>query len=116
MKDDPVQLPLNRGLPIGRIGTDAVDADVQFGLQWLPFPGKRKSDDVGKIIVLKKLPVDGQQLLIGTENDADLLHPPSLLLNQLLQKRFELPSLGKVKGGRLVEKADGFLYHSLQNS
>jgi hypothetical protein len=70
VKDDPVQFLLDGTPELPRIIPDPVDTDVYFPTDGLARTGQRKRDNIRIKVMVKKLPVDFQQALVGTKDIA----------------------------------------------
>ena len=70
MKNDPVQFLLDGTPEFLRIIPDPVDADVYFPTDGLARIRQREGDNIRVKVMLKELPVDFQQALVGTKNIA----------------------------------------------
>jgi hypothetical protein len=68
VKDDPVQFLLDGTPEFLCIIPDPVDTDVYFPTDGLARIGQREGDDIRIKVMLKELPVDFQQALVGTED------------------------------------------------
>ena len=70
MKDDTVQFLLEGTPECRRILPNPVDADVDFPTDRLTGIRQREGDYIRIEVVLKELPVNFQQILVGTEDKA----------------------------------------------
>ena len=68
VEDDPVQFLLEGTLECRGILPDPVDTDVYFPTDGLARIRQREGDNIRIKVVLKELPVDFQQALVGTED------------------------------------------------
>lgn len=86
MEDNPVKLLSKRTVVITRIIQDPVNTNIDFGVYRLTLFREVKGNDVGKEVVLKKLPIDSQQVFIGAEDVVQGAELLSLLFDLLPNK------------------------------
>ena len=70
VEDDPVQFLFDRTSECRGILPDPVDADVYFPTDGLARIRQREGDNIRIKVVLKELPVNVQQVWVGTEDIA----------------------------------------------
>ena len=68
MKDDAMKFLFKRTVVIGCVLPNSVNTNINFGVYRLTLFGKVKGDDVGKEVMMKVLPVHGQQVGIRAED------------------------------------------------
>ena len=89
MEDHPVQFLRKRTPECRRIIPNPVDTDIDFPADGLTRIRQREGDNIRIKVVLKELPVNFQQILVGTEDIVQLcegfLFPPEKRDNKLLQ-------------------------------
>ena len=94
MKDNPVKFLVKRNTKHRSIVPYPIDTDVQLGFERVfARRGKVKGDDVCIIIVLEKIPIDGEQVLITAKNNIERGKLSLTCCCRLGKKRFESVSI-----------------------
>ena len=73
MEDDPVKFNRDGLAERFSIVPDPVDTDINFSLNGLVPSTQRKCDYISQEIMMEELPVDRQELVIGTKDIVELL-------------------------------------------
>ena len=106
MKDDTEELGLKGSIVCFMIRFNSINTYKNVRLNGAWFIGVRKSNNVGKRIMIKKRLVEVGQVSICTKNIIQFSQPYTLLFEKMNQESFESFSVWKSKWLDLIVKMD----------
>ena len=104
MKNHPSKLIRNGNIHFLRVFPHTVETDINFSSGWGARLAEVKCDDIGVIIVLKKLVVYFEKALVSAEDIIDPFELPALLFKDTFYRLFNLSPVAEVELNFVKEK------------
>src|SRR5690606_1200939 len=104
MKNHPFKLIRNGNIHFLCVIPHSVETDINFSSGWDPRLAEVKCDDIGVIIVLKKLAVYFEKALVSAEDISDPFKLPALPFKDAFYRLFNLSPVAEVELNIVKEK------------